>query len=1039
MEIMKISESNSVFQDKNVRFTVVHPHCIRIEESQSGHFVNEPSLFAIRREARFSATVKQQGKTVSIDTGKIRLVYKSDGKPLSPANLKAEIRSGKKTILWQPDQKNLANLGGTAETLDGWVGARQLPDGLLSRDGWQVIDDSVRPLLANGWVKPRKNASKDWYLFGYGTDFRGAFQALASISGPASLPRRCTLGAWYSRYWPYTSEDYRGIVKEYEQHGFPLDVMVMDMDWHINDSARAPGAIKSRSDNQVWTGYTWDRELLPDAEKLLDDLHRQGLAVTLNDHPANGVQPHEEMYAAFMKAMGKPANKGEIIPFDAADRNYLETFYKYTHANLEKDGVDFWWLDWQQERDTRGIAGLTNLEWLNHYFYQRAREDGKRGQSFSRWGGWGDHRNPIHFSGDADTGWDMLAFQVPFTSVAGNVGCFFWSHDIGGHQGGRNEESYTRWCQFGAFSAALRSHSTRKPDMDRRPWSYPKWAESSMRKSFQMRSEWFPYLYSCAAQACRDTVPFIRPMYLDTPEVEEAYHNPQQFKLGEHVLVAPVAEPGIGPQKLARQAVWFPQGTWYNVFSGERFEGPCERLVAADIDEMPLFVRGGAPLPMQPYTPRMGKGLGDQWVIRSWPGEVGQTIETELYEDDGETEQYLKGECARTRLIGCQTRTGFTLRIEPTQGVFAGQVTEREVTVVLPCTQRPAKAMVNGEVVKVNYDAPRHETRISLPKASIREPRVVDVEVQATDSRMHRAVAFLRRVGVKGIDAGGHFDTCFQQVMKRATAVQKELALRAAGIGLFNKNESCYGYPSEPSVMLFLPDDVELSRTARLSLKGQEGGERTRCPVQNIVLRGPGNKRGAGKIKIELTPLIQKIPTPASELLMGIEPVRVDYSLEAGGVTISLHEMLKLMTPHWKFRRNLAPSATATASSWEVDQPPSAAIDGVVDGIPGIRSREWASKQEKAGAWLRLDWEKPVTAGRVLLFDRPNVGDHVVAGRLVLSDGTVLPVGELPMDGKTPFEVTFTPRAIQWMMFVVTEVSDKTGWIGLSEMAVYKA
>ena len=71
--------------------------------------------------------------------------------------------------------------------------------------------------------------------------------------------------------------------------------------------------------------------------------------------------------------------------------------------------------------------------------------------------GWtGSQRYPIQFSGDASTAFRMLAFEVPFTSTAGNVGCFFWSHDIGGHNRGRNEESYARWCQFGAFSAALR-------------------------------------------------------------------------------------------------------------------------------------------------------------------------------------------------------------------------------------------------------------------------------------------------------------------------------------------------------------------------------------------------------------------------------------------------------------------------------------------------------------------------------------------------------------------------------------------------------
>ena len=154
--------------------------------------------------------------------------------------------------------------------------------------------------------------------------------------------------------------------------------------------------------------------------------------------------------------------------------------------------MDFWWLDWQQGPDTRSVPDLTNLFWLNTLLYQHTAQNGQRGLSFSRWAGWGDHRHPIHFSGDADTGFPTLAFEVPFTSTAGNVGCFFWSHDIGGHMGGRNEESYARWCQFGATSPVLRSHSTRDAQTDRRPWNYPAWAENSMRASFHLRSELVP-------------------------------------------------------------------------------------------------------------------------------------------------------------------------------------------------------------------------------------------------------------------------------------------------------------------------------------------------------------------------------------------------------------------------------------------------------------------------------------------------------------------------------------------------------------------
>jgi alpha-glucosidase (family GH31 glycosyl hydrolase) len=414
------SAGQSQIVDGNARFTVITPNLIRMEYADGAAFTDAATLFAVDRTSRYyGATIEQQGERVLIDTGVISLSYVPDGKPFSAANLSAKIRRGGEWVEWKAGLMDEQNLGGTVRTLDGVHGPIDLGEGLLSRNGWAVVDDSATPVLTADWVRSRPNrGGVDWYLFGYGLDFHAALRSLDAVSGPVPLPRKNLLGIWYSRYWPYTSAEFRQIVQQYGERGFPLDNIVMDMDWHITQVSNA----KQGYLGQVWTGYTWDRKLLPDAEELLKWFHEQGLSVTLNDHPADGVQPHEQMYAAFMNAMGADPASGETLPFDAGDKKYLDTFFQYTHEPLEKEGVDFWWLDWQQYPYTRSIKDLTNLAWLNHYNFVHTSSDGKRGVSFSRWAGWGDHRDPIHFSGDANTGWPMLAFEVPFTSTAGNVG-----------------------------------------------------------------------------------------------------------------------------------------------------------------------------------------------------------------------------------------------------------------------------------------------------------------------------------------------------------------------------------------------------------------------------------------------------------------------------------------------------------------------------------------------------------------------------------------------------------------------------------------
>lgn len=775
------------------RFTVLTPECVRLEYSENGKFVDAKSLFAVHRDAGFNdfKVTQQQSETV-IDTGKIKLIYSPDGKTFSPQNLKALISKGKDSIAWTPGQKNIQNLGGTIQTLDQVKQAVDLGEGLLSRDGWYVIDDSKNNLYTEDWVEPRpKESGIDWYLFGYGDDYKAGLKSLTAIGGKIPMPRKYVLGAWYSRYWPYSSADYRQIIKEYQEHDFPLDIIVLDMDWHKDG----------------WTGWSWNRKLLPDAEELLKWFHEQKLYVTLNVHPADGIQKHEDMYEAFMKEMGKDPVKDEPIPFDVGNKKYLDALFKHTHTPLEKSGVDFWWLDWQQYQFARSIPTLPNLWWLNDYYYQHTSQNNLRGQSFSRWGGWGDHRHPIQFSGDAHTGWAALAFEVPFTCTAGNVGCFFWSHDLGGHMGPRNEESYTRWVQFGTVTASLRSHSTRSKDLDRRPWNYTKEAEQSMHVSFHLRSMLFPYIYSSVWECSKESLPLNRPMYLEYPTEEKAYKNPQQFLFGDAFLAAPIVTPGTGPGKVAQQTVWFPDGTWYNWFTGEKFSGPDEALVSADLDEFPLYVKAGIPIPMQPYRSRMASEPLTELIVRVYPGEDGKSGTYALYEDDGISRDYEKGGYAVTDLNYLRQGDEVTVTISPAKGSYKGQVKSRSIIVELSCTEKADKVEVNGKVVSVQYDSETWTNRVTVPSSSIAEQIIVKAKLKSADFAAISRKAMRRRM--RGLLGDGVAMASLDEAIVQSAAKMNgdssvvESLMALGGAGLHIKNEALYLYKGKPKFLLY--------------------------------------------------------------------------------------------------------------------------------------------------------------------------------------------------------------------------------------------
>ena len=128
-----------------------------MEYAPKGGFVDDPTLFACNRDVRFlDASISRDEKSLAIDTGKMRVEYRPNGKPFSAENLRAVFRGSKnQEIAWTPGSKNERNLGGPVATLDGWSGPQKLPDGLLSRDGWYLIDDSGQPLLRNGWIAQR--------------------------------------------------------------------------------------------------------------------------------------------------------------------------------------------------------------------------------------------------------------------------------------------------------------------------------------------------------------------------------------------------------------------------------------------------------------------------------------------------------------------------------------------------------------------------------------------------------------------------------------------------------------------------------------------------------------------------------------------------------------------------------------------------------------------------------------------------------------------------------------------------------------------
>ena len=631
-----IASKEAIIVQDHVRFTVLTSRLIRLEFSPDGQFEDRPSqAFWFRKQFVPEFQVETNKKTFTLTTPHLQLKAKL---PLLTGLKGVQITLLDSGRVWHYGDVDKGNLLGTARTLDDVSGDTVLEPGLLSRSGWAMVDDS--PTLVfneTGWLEPRPAGRLDLYFFGYGTDYQACLHDFFRLCGRVPLIPRAILGNWWSRYWAYSQDELTSLMREFRANDIPLSVCIVDMDWHLTNINRK---------NNGWTGYTWNRELFADPDGFINWLHENGLKTALNLHPARGVWPHEAQYPAFAQAMGLDPTRKKPIPFRGGPAAAAVLNLSLLHRPQDDRGVDFWWIHWQSG-PASGLPGLDPPWWLNHlHYYDLGRDGQKRPFIFSRWGGLGNHRYPIGFSGDTHVDWPSLDFQPYFTATAANVGYSWWSHDIGGHMGGTEEpELFARWVQFGLFSPILRLHSSKNAFLERRPWAYDAETYKVVQKAMQLRHAFIPYLYTMAWHNEQKGVALVRPLYHDYPQEEAAYHCPQQYLFGSDLLVAPYTTPADKDTRLSQQKVWLPEGDWYHFFSGAHWQGGRDLSVYGLLEDIPVFARAGAIIPLGPEVSWGGVDIPTELHVHVFAGADGRF---ELFEDDGETIAYQDGDYCLT-------------------------------------------------------------------------------------------------------------------------------------------------------------------------------------------------------------------------------------------------------------------------------------------------------------------------------------------------------------------------------------------------------
>ncbi|HEY9782462.1 MAG TPA: TIM-barrel domain-containing protein, partial [Leptolyngbyaceae cyanobacterium] len=237
--------------------------------------------------------------------------------------------------------------------------------------------------------------------------------------------------------------------------------------------------------------------------------------------------------------------------------------------------------------------------------------------------------------------WEHLEMSLPMLCNMGLSGVAFVGCDIGGFAGNATAELFARWMQVGMLYPLMRGHSA-LTTAQHEPWVFGDRTEKICREYINLRYQLLPYFYTLFWSAATTGAPILRPLLYHFPNDPKTYNLYDQVLLGASLMAAPIYRPGV-----EHRAVYLPEGTWYDWWTGESYTGAAHILAHAPLERMPLYVRAGAIIPMQPVMQYVDEHPLNSLRLRIWSG----TGEFTFYEDDGHSFEYRHGVWATTKYL----------------------------------------------------------------------------------------------------------------------------------------------------------------------------------------------------------------------------------------------------------------------------------------------------------------------------------------------------------------------------------------------------
>ncbi|WP_255478694.1 glycoside hydrolase family 31 protein [Rufibacter sp. XAAS-G3-1] len=520
-----------------------------------------------------------------------------------------------------------------------------------------------------------QNGELDYYFI-YGPGFPAILGQYTTLTGKSPLLPRFAHGLHVGTYsggtWGHTehssTEYVVELVRKYREMGIPIDILHLDSTWRLFGKSGGNGA----------TSYEW-RETMKNPQGMFDRLYAMNLNMVglhIRSRYDNGTSLNL-LDQAREKRMVYPeeANKGGFVNF--FDDKAVDWWWDNAVMKIASIGAKFLKTDegsgFGRVPSESNKLGATSPEAqkLHNIFpiaYAKApyekfsKYNNMRGMNHTREGYAGIQRYPFIWAGDWPSEWQYFGPVIKAGLNMGLSGVSYWTHNMGGFEHKADPELYIRWVQFGMFSPVAHVFGMDHPGY-KEPWNYGEEALANFTKYDKLRYRLIPYIYSSAFQTYKTGVPMMRALVLENQKDVNTYNVEDQYMFGDNMMVCPVTT-----KAAQTRVVYLPNGQWVDYWTGKTYAGKKHYNIVAPLDQLPLFVKAGAIIPMQEEVQFDDKKPWGDITLDIYPSGKSSY---ELFEDDGLSEKYKEGNYSTTAITSNVSGGNTTITIGAAKGSYA--------------------------------------------------------------------------------------------------------------------------------------------------------------------------------------------------------------------------------------------------------------------------------------------------------------------------------------------------------------------------------